>query len=290
VASEAAVAFDRLRRPTLVAYSRYWIASAHLVAGNFEEASQLLNAILRSVRDGLDVAPDFEVRVLVGIAMLQAHLGQPEQSLAHLTEARARVDELDDRRRAAYFWALARGHREAGDMEGAVRAATESLGLYRAAESGLEVGSLSNELALVHLALGQLERAREHAANARGVFERSGDERWLAHALETEAQIELAAGNADSALTRATEAMAVADRVGNRRAGLSAHLTAARANRALGRPEAAHEQFATAAELARTDADARRREVLSEWGDLYAAEGNVSRAYELAREALAGRS
>ncbi|HEY3522287.1 MAG TPA: tetratricopeptide repeat protein [Candidatus Limnocylindrales bacterium] len=285
-ASEAAALFDRLGQAALEAYSRYWIASAHQVAGNFDEASQLLNSILGAVRGGLDIAPDFEIRVLVGIAMLEAHLGQAERSLAHLTEAKARVDELDDRRRAAYFWALARGYREAGDMEAAIRAATESLGLYRAAESQGEVGSLSNELALVHLALGQLDRAREHAETARREFERTGDERWLAHVLETEAQIEFAAGDAEGALEKAGEAIRIAKRAKNRRALLSAHLTSARAARQLGRSADAHESFRAAADLARKDGDARRREVLSEWGDLYADEGDVARAYELAREAL----
>jgi transcriptional regulator with XRE-family HTH domain len=285
-ASEAAVAFGRLGHPALEAYSRYWIASAQQVAGNFDEASQLLTGILASVRNGLDIAPDFELRVLIGMAMLTAHLGQPERALALLTEAKARVGELDDRRRAAYFWAVARGYREAGDGEAAIRAATESLALYRAAESDVEIASLSNELALVHLALGQLDRARQHATEARHEFERTGDERWLAHVLETEAQIELAGGDADAALERAGEAIRVAKRARNRRALLSAHLTSARAGRQLGRSADAHESFRAAADLARKDGDTRRREVLSEWGDLYADEGDVGRAYELAREAL----
>jgi tetratricopeptide (TPR) repeat protein len=285
-ASDAAALFDRLGVRTGHAYARYWISSAHQVAGNLEDARELLRVILGEIRGGLDVAPDFEVRVLIGLAINDAHAGQPDRALALLTEARARVDELDDRRRATFYWALARGYREAGDMEAAMRSGLQSLSLFRAADGHDVVATLSNELALVCLALGQLDRAREHAETARREFERTGDERWLAHVLETEAQIELAAGDADGALDRAAEAIRVAKRAKNRRALLSAHLTSARAARQLGRSADAHEAFRAAADLARKDGDARRREVLSEWGDLYADEGDVARAYELAREAL----
>ncbi len=285
-ASEAAALFDRLGERSSHAYARYWISSAHQVLGNVDEATQLLQVILGEIRDGLGVAPDFEVRVLISLAMNDAQAGQPDRALAHLTEARARVDELDDRRRATFYWALARGYREAGDMEAAVRAGRQSLALYQSIEGRDVIASLANELALVHLALGQLGRAREHAGAARAAFEQSGDQRWLAHVIETEAQIELAAGNAEAALERAAEAIRVAKKAKNRRALLSGHLTSARAARQLGRSADAHESFRAAAELARRDGDMKRREVLSEWGDLYAEEGDVARAYELAREAL----
>lgn len=285
-ASDAAALFDRLGARSAHAYARYWISSAHQVLGNIDEATQLLRVILADIREGLDVTPDFEVRVLISLAMNDAQAGQPDRALAHLTEARARVDELDDRRRATFYWALARGYREAGDMEAAIRAGQQSLALYRSVDGRDVVASLSNELALVHLALGQLDRAREHADEARREFERTGDQRWLAHVLETEAQIELSAGDADAALAKAAEAIRVAKRAKNRRALLSGHLTSARAARQLGRSAEAHGSFRAAADLARKDGDARRREVLSEWGDLYADEGDVARAYELAREAL----
>jgi len=290
VASEAAAAFSRLGLRAQEAYARYWIASGQQVAGNLQEAGQLLGSVLAAIRGGLDVAPDFEVRLLIGIAMIEAHQAQPERALAYLSEARARVDDLDDRRRAAYYWALARTSREAGDLEAAIRAATESVALYRAAESASDVASVANELALVHLALGQVGRAREHALAARGAFERAGDERWLGHVLETEAQIELADGRPEAALAAAERALAVAAAAGNRRAMLSAHLTAARASRARGDNARAHTHFETAAQIARQAGDPLHREVLAEWGELHADEGNVARAYELAREALASSS
>lgn len=285
-ASEAATAFARRGQRAEHAYSRYWIASAQGQAGNIEEAQQILTEILGEVRGGLNITPDFEVRLLVGLAMGEAHNGEPERALAHLTEATSRVDELDDRRRATFYWTLASGYRAAGDMEAAMRAGQQSLALYRAAEATTESAALSNELALVYLALGQIERAREHATVARRAFEGSDDGRWLAHVLETEAQIELAAGNQELAIERAGEAIEIATRVRNRRALLSAHLTAGRAARALNQSATAHEHFRAAADLARKDGDARRREVLSEWGDLYASEGDVAAAYALAREAL----
>lgn len=285
-AAQAAAIFQKLGHRAEHAYSEYWVASAQHQAGNAEEATQILTGLLAEVRSGLDISPDFEVRILVAMAMTEAHASHADRALAYLTEATARVDELDDRRRATFYRTLATGYREAGDMEAAIRAGMQSLGLYRAAEAVTESAALSNELALVYLALGQLERAREHAAVAQGEFERSGDDRWLAHVRETEAQIELAAGNSELALTQATEAIAIAKRARNRRALLSGHLTAGRAARALGQSPVAHEHFKAAADLARKDGDARRREVLSEWGDLYAAEGDVAAAYALAREAL----
>jgi tetratricopeptide (TPR) repeat protein len=285
-AAEAAERFSRLSRPREVAYSRYWVASAQHQAGNSDEALGLLGDLLADVRHGLDVTPDFEVRILIALATSEAHAGEPDRALAHLTEASARVGDLDDRRRATYLFSLAVGYRDSGDLEAATRTGLQSLALYRAAEASTEAASLSNELALIYLSLGNLDRARGYAGTARGEFERRGDERWLAHVLDTEARIELEAGNFEPAVAGAQRAIEVAERTGDRVALLNGHLTAGRAARRLGSSRLAHDHFRAAADLARADGGGRRREVLSEWGDLYAAEGDVATAYALAREAL----
>jgi transcriptional regulator with XRE-family HTH domain len=287
-AADAAERFGRLERPADRAVARYWVASAQHHAGNSTEALQILGELLATVRAGLDVAPDFEIRILVAMAMAETHAGEPERALAHLTEARTQTDSLDDRRRATFLFSLALGYRRSGDLEAATRAGIESLALFRAVEAATEAASLSNELALIYLSLGNVERAREFAAAARTAFAKSGDERWLAHVLDTEARIELAAGNAAAARDRAVEATQAAEGVSDRRALLEGHLTAARASRALGDSAAAHEHFRAAADLARGDADASRRDVFSEWSDLMAEEGDVKGAYALAREALKG--
>jgi tetratricopeptide (TPR) repeat protein len=253
-AAEAAERFSRLSRPREVAYSRYWVASAQHQAGNSDEALGLLGDLLSDVRHGLDVTPDFEVRILIALATSEAHAGEPDRALAHLTEASARVGDLDDRRRATYLFSLAVGYRDSGDLEAATRTGLQSLALYR--------------------------------GTARGEFERRGDERWLAHVLDTEARIELEAGNFEPAVSGAQRAIEVAERTGDRVALLNGHLTAGRAARRLGSSPVAHDHFRAAADLARADGGGRRREVLSEWGDLYAAEGDVATAYALAREAL----
>ncbi len=286
-AVDAAARFEDLGRPSERAESLYWVASAHGQAGNLDEAREIVNRLLVVVRDGLDVAPDFEVRLLIALAMTESMSGEPGRALAHLTEATNRVALLDDRRRARYLFSLAMGYRRAGDYEAAIRAGTQGIGLFRAADAASETASLGNELALVYLSLGNIARAREYAAEARRQFEAEDDRRWLAHVVETEARIELAAGDAARARQLADEAIAIAEQGDNPRALLSAHLTAARSSRDLGDREAAHAHFEAAAGMARSDADSIRREVLSEWGDLHATEGNVARAYELAREALA---
>ncbi|HET7028811.1 MAG TPA: helix-turn-helix transcriptional regulator [Candidatus Limnocylindrales bacterium] len=288
LAVEAASRFERLGHRREQAVARYWVASAHHQAGNAEEALQILGDLLGEVRGGLDVAPDFEVRILVAMAMAETHNGRAERALAHLTEAKAQAGSLDDRRRATFLFSLALGYRRSGDLEAATRAGLESLGLFRAAEAATEAASISNELALIYLSLGNTERAREFAATARAAFEGTGDRRWFAHVLETEARIELATGNPSEARSRAVEAIEAANGTDNRRALLEAHLTAARASRDLGDSPSAHDHFRAAADLARADGDASRRDVFSEWGDLLAAEGDVKGAYELAREALKG--
>jgi hypothetical protein len=65
-------------------------------------------------------------------------------------------------------------------------------------------------------------------------------------------------------------------------------LTLARAHRARGESEAAGTALETAAELAREHARIPQlRDVLTEWADLKAAQGDSAGAYDLSREALA---
>ena len=64
-------------------------------------------------------------------------------------------------------------------------------------------------------------------------------------------------------------------------------LTQARAQRLRGNPAEAATVLDAAAELARSGPKPRLREILSEWSELMAESGDVARAYELSREALA---
>jgi tetratricopeptide (TPR) repeat protein len=197
------------------------------------------------------------------------------------------VDELDDRRRAAFLASLAIGYRESGDMEAAIGLANQAIARYRELEADREIAVLENELALVHLALGATKRALAHATLAEERLVRLGDERGRAHVVETRAQIALAAGEAATAADLATEALALAETTGNRKAAASAGLTLGRARARGGDPTATIEAFEHAAALAREHGRVSQpREILTEWADLRAAQGDAPGAFLLSREAL----
>lgn len=54
LASEAVDLLKALRRPADAAYATYWLAYAHAQLENTSQARQLLEAVLRAVRAGLD--------------------------------------------------------------------------------------------------------------------------------------------------------------------------------------------------------------------------------------------
>jgi transcriptional regulator with XRE-family HTH domain len=268
-ATEAAEAFRAIGRP----------ADA--------EARSIVASLTRRVRDGLDVAPDFRLRLLVAAAKMESVVGSPSSALAYLEEARGLGVDLDDRRRGAFLAALADANREAGDLEGAIRYGQQALALLRSNMADLEVGHLENELALSYLANGNSERAGELAHSARVAALARHDESLAAHLADTEAQVALTGGDAEAALGLADEALDLADRAGNDRARLQSLVTRARAGAALGDHDRAAKDFERAAGLAaRLDRPARRREILSAWADSLAALGQHDRAFALAREAL----
>ncbi len=286
-AAEAVRLFTGLGRETDTALSRYWLAYGLYLSDNEADARSLLRSLLEQVRAGLQVEPDFEMRLLVALASVDSREGQHERSLAYLEEARGLADDLDDRRRATFLVGLAISYRELGDVEAAIRAGTQALALYRSAGALLESATIENEMALAYLAAGNLSRAGELAGGARRQAESGDDDRLLAAVLDTEAQVALARGERDDALNLATRAREMARTTGNAKAELAAILTEARAMRDGGDAGAAEERFSEAAALARDGRSAARiREVLREWADLRAAHGDHRGAYELTSEAL----
>lgn len=287
-AAAAAEAFRSAGRGTDAVRARYWVAAALYQQDNEAEARAIFRQLLDEVRSGLPVEPDFELRLLIALATVDARAGQAERSLTYLGEARARIGDLDDRRRATYLTSLAIGYRETGDNEAAIALANQGLAAFRAIEADREMALLENELALAHLALGGLKRARGHASRAESGLRKTGDERALAHVVETHSQIELASGDHVTAAALASEAMAMADACGNHKAFLSAALTLSRAQRRLGAPWDAIAVLKDADGRARVHGrQSQRREILIEWADVEAELGDTRRAYELAREALA---
>jgi transcriptional regulator with XRE-family HTH domain len=286
-ASEAAELFDRLGRNADAALARYWVASGEYLQGNAGEARRLIEAILAKVRAGLRVEPDFHLRLVIALAAIETRDGEYDNALAYLSEIRGLADQLDDRRRAAYFFDLAHSYRETGDYEAAVRTGYASLTLFAAMRADAETAALENDLALAFLKLGNLSRANELVASARTRFEVLEDTRWLAHINDTEAQIALAGSAFDEAAMLAERAIAGAELTGNQKALIDALVTRAQIRRQRGDAEGADGDFARAADLARASGSRGRiREVLGAWSEMLAESGDLRRAYDLTREAL----
>lgn len=286
-ASEASRLYSDAGREADAALARYWLAYGLYQSDNELDARSVLTALLEQVRAGLEVEPDFEMRLLTSLAAVESRAGQASRALTYLEEARGLASDLDDRRRGAFLFNLAINYREVGDFEAAIRAGTQGMALYRAAGAVVESARIENDLALAYLATGQIDRARELAVNARHQIERTGDERWMAAVVDTEAQVALVAGDLDAALRLARDAQVHAANSGNQFNGLMAMLTEARALRRAGRTAEAADRFAEAAAIARESrAPNRLREVLREWADLRAETGDHRGAYELTNEAL----
>ena len=290
-AAEAVELFSALDRPADRALAAYWLAMGQHLQDNPDEARSLFAGLLAEVRAGLVVGPDFELKLLVGLAITEAYRGAHGAAVGYLEEARALSTDLDDRRRGIVLVNLANGYRGAGDNEAAIRYGGQALTLLRAAEAELETAMLENNLALAYLAIGSHTRAAELVAEAQSIGQRHDDDRLLAHLADTEAQVALASGDADRAVVLAETAIRRAERAGGAKAAVDGWTTLARARLELGQTDAAFEAFAHAADLARAHAPAPRlREVLRAWADGLAATGRHAEAYALAREALAGEA
>lgn len=287
-ASEAAETFTRLDRPADAALASYWLAYGEYEQENADEARAVLEHLLADVRAGLQVEPDFKLRVLISLGSVESREGRYTEALGYLEEVRGLAASLDDRRRGAFLYDLALTYRETGDLEGAIRTGYAGLALLRASEADAEMASLENSLALAFLQLGNAQRAAELVASSRTTFERLGDERQLAHVLDTQASVAIAQASPAEGLDLARRALDLAIRTDNEKAQTDALVTSAHAYRALGQTDDAVACFERAAAIARASGRrGRLREVLGAWADLCAELGDHRRAFELSREALA---
>jgi transcriptional regulator with XRE-family HTH domain len=287
IATEAAAAFDVAGRTADAAFARYWQANSLYQRENDEEARSILRQLLEDVRAGLLSGPDFGIRVLIALGVVDTRAGETDRALTYLDEARTLVAGMDDLRRGAYLTSLGMSYRASGDYEAAMGAANQALALFRSADADREIARLENELALVHLATGSLKRARAHAALANDGLERLGDERMRAHVIDSQAQIELAGGDLERAARLASDAMTLAERTGNRKAAIDAGLTLARARRRMGQLDDAIALLdATAAKARQYERLSQLKDVLTEWADVLAEAGDLAGAYERSREAL----
>ncbi len=287
-AAESVELFTTLGRPAERAQAAYWLGLAQHLQDNADEARSLLSTLLADLRAGLSVAPDFRLKVLVALAATETYRGAHEAAVGYLEEARGLSADLDDRRRGIVLTTLANGYVEAGDHEAAIRYGAQALTLLRAAEADLEAAVLENNLAVAYLSIGSTDRAAELVAEAQTIGHRHDDVRLLAHLADTEAQVALATGDGARAISLAGIAIERAEAAGGSKASVDAWTTLARARLAEGQTEAALQDFAHAAGLARVHAPAPRlREVLRAWADALASAGRHAEAYTVAREALA---
>lgn len=286
-ASEASQIFLDSKSEAQVALASYWLACGEYQQGNTVESKAILESILARVRAGLRVEPDFQARLLMALSSNASQDGEHAVALAYLEEIRGLSEQLDDRRRGVYLFDLAHSYRETGDYEAAVRAGLAGLVLLRAAGLDSEWAGLLNGLARSYLALGNTVKAAEAVQEARTTFERLGDRRWLSYVNEADAEVHLAQGDVVGTVRLAQEALALAETVGDEKGALDALLVLARARRADGHTQDVVELFARAAELVqRWGRPARIREVLGEYADVLAEDGQRELAFEVMRKAL----
>ena len=288
--ADATRAYEELRhagRDADAAYAAYWLANAHYQLDNPAEARAIGYQVLAEVRAGLSVQADFKLRLLVALAATDSWQGNHDRALALLEEARALDAELDDRARASLLFNLAIAYGETGDHEAALRAGSEALILYEAADAILEAGSLRNSLALTYLQVGNLSRASDMASEARDIVSRAGNQRLLAHIAETQAQIALARNDEAAVIGFTNEALELARSTENASAESAALLTLARLHRHHRRSAESETTYRQAAEILRGSGPRPQlAEALREWADLLVADQRHEEAVSLLQEAL----
>jgi transcriptional regulator with XRE-family HTH domain len=285
-ATEALELLTAARRPVEARRATYWLAAGYHVMEDPTRARTLLEQLLAEMRVE-DTDPDLRVRTLIALATVQSFSGAPQAAISLLEEARAIGADLDDRRRATLLHSLSGSYRLAGDLEGAIRTAVESLALFRAVDARRETASIENELALIYLGLGNLDAAGAHAGAARTEMEHNRDELGLAHLTDTDAQISLARGDLQLAERQAADATDRAERSGSQKGIVDALLTRARVARQRGDTAAAIAALERAEAAATDGPSARLKAVLTERAEVLAEQGDHAAAWKLSKRALA---
>jgi transcriptional regulator with XRE-family HTH domain len=285
-ATEALELLTAARRPVEARRATYWLAAGYHVMEDPTRARTLLEQLLAEMRVE-DTDPDLRVRTLIALATVQSFSGAPQAAISLLEEARAIGADLDDRRRATLLHSLSGSYRLAGDLEGAIRTAVESLALFRAVDARRETASIENELALIYLGLGNLDAAGAHAGAARTEMEHNRDELGLAHLTDTDAQISLARGDLQLAERQAADATDRAERSGSQKGIVDALLTRARVARQRGDTAAAIAALERAEAAATDGPSARLKAVLTERAEVLAEQGDHAAAWKLSQRALA---
>jgi transcriptional regulator with XRE-family HTH domain len=266
--------------------AQYWLSYVHMALDDPEEARRLLLELVGSDPTAVE-DPDFEVRVRIALAQIETEHGDPARGSLYLDEARDLAAGLDLRKRGVYFDALSKARFEANDTEGAIRAASEALALFRASEQEVQEAQLENALAMSFVRLGNLGRADELAADAVTIAERLHHYQMLGHLFDTQATIRLARGEYDEALRLADRSLALEAEHGPANEQVGARITRAQALSAANRAEEAEVAWAEAAAAARRlTSPMRRKRIFAAWAESLAAQGRHAEAYDVMRETL----
>ena len=285
--TEAVELFDALASREDAAWSRYWLAFAQYLEDNPAEARDLLAELLTAVRSGLDVAPDFQFRLLAALGNVAAWDGESERALAYMEEARALAADITLGQRAAFLSGLALQYRRIGDFERSIRVGHESLALYRATEARAEEAALEINLALAFMQVGNLDRAAQHLADAHASAEQFGDARLQADVAEADAQLAFRRGDYDLARQQATAAIEAIGAGGSYLAAVGGHVTLARIARRNGDRDETERQYERALGLLNDHrARVRVRDILAEWADSRSEAGDHVGANKLYAAAL----
>ena len=264
----------------------YWLAAAQSQLDNPREARAILEEVLASVRGGVRVTSDFRIRLLIALATVESQEEAHDHALAYLEEARGLASDLDDLRRARFLFNLAVEYQQTADYEAALRTASQSAALFRAAQADRELAALENTTALTFLGMGNLERAEESLQRARDAVT-GEDDPFAPHVAETEARLALAEGRIDAARLAASKAIELAREAGYHKTVALALLTRAEAELQANEPIAALATFEDAATIAREHGGrGLLRRVLGRWAETLTSLGRLEEATKLYQEAL----
>ena len=165
-----------LGRQSDEALARYWLAYGTYLTDNEADARSQLQALLAQVRDGLQVEPEFEMRVLTALAAVESRVGE-HAPIPGLPRGGARVWPTTSMtgagRRSCSTWPSRTAR--PGTWRPRFGSASRVWPCIAPPERPFESATIENDLALAYLAMGNLERATEMATEAhRAVRVRGG--------------------------------------------------------------------------------------------------------------------
>jgi len=261
------------------------LASAYARTYAYEDAIRVLRECVQACEEGVVNDPAFHFRRLVDLALALSNQRQPKQALAMYERAIELSAQFEDRPSIARLYAaMAKAHRDSGDVEAAIVYNQKSLNVYE--ELGLidQVACALDNAAALYAEYGNITRARESLARAAKLAEEAKRETTLASIRASEAEI-LARTDPKAALDQAAEALKFARKVDHPDAQVRL-LVLIGELRMEGNGTTARRSFQEARQLAEERAPQMLRVVFDRWSRAAEAGGDSDEALRLARRAL----